>query len=217
MLTGETWFFLPTVKNYRSAHQLACRQSLLVLSSDGRAKARVARAGWPEHGWPASTPAPTTTLCDKKGPKWPRERVLCSEDLRSWWDGGEEVTYWWTGKCGASFPRKTWLPKHRYAWGALLAWILIFFFSIFFLLFYEYNCLCFPNTTFPAPPTPASHPPSFLILLQTLICSFSICDGRQAVNKSYFVGFFFGSCRPLPSPLLGLGMNTQSQGFPFPS
>ena len=32
------------VKNYRSASLLACKQSLLVLSSNGRVKARVARA-----------------------------------------------------------------------------------------------------------------------------------------------------------------------------
>ena len=36
------------VKNYRSANLLEYKQSLLVLSSNATAKAREARAGWPE-------------------------------------------------------------------------------------------------------------------------------------------------------------------------
>ena len=40
-------------KNYRPASLLACRQTILVLSSNGKAKARAARAGWPEAGWSA--------------------------------------------------------------------------------------------------------------------------------------------------------------------
>ena len=43
-------------------------------------------APWPEAGWPG---APHVA---RKGHE-PRELVLCSEDLYSWWDGGEGVTY----------------------------------------------------------------------------------------------------------------------------
>ena len=71
------------VKNYRSSSPLACEQSLLVLSSNGKATARVARAGWPEAGCPG---APHVA-------RGPRKQVLCAEDLHSWWGGGEEVTY----------------------------------------------------------------------------------------------------------------------------
>ena len=47
----------------------------------------------------------------------------------------------------------------------------------------------------------------YLLILHT--------DGRQAVNQNCFMGFFFGHCRPILFPFPGLGMNTQSQGFPF--
>ena len=57
-----------TVKNYRSASPLACRQSLLVLSSNGRAKARVTRARvastWVVRGGLARGP-----LCGKRDKK----------------------------------------------------------------------------------------------------------------------------------------------------
>ena len=53
--------------------------------------------------------------CGKRARR-PRERVLCSEDLYSWWGGVEKVTYWLKGKGGTSFPGETWLPKCRYGW-----------------------------------------------------------------------------------------------------
>ena len=56
-----------------------------------------------------------------------RQRVLCSEDLYSWWDGSEGVTYWLIGKSGVSFcPRRCDYPNIGMSWG-LLAWILFFF------------------------------------------------------------------------------------------
>ena len=41
---------IDSVKNYRTASLLVCKQSLLVLITNGKAKTRVAKAGWPEQG-----------------------------------------------------------------------------------------------------------------------------------------------------------------------
>ena len=74
-VTRETLVLLAdTVQNYRSASLLACKQSLLVLSSNGRAKAQVTR-GWIVRCWVAKG-----TPCVAKRAKR-RELVLCSEDL----------------------------------------------------------------------------------------------------------------------------------------
>ena len=78
------------VKNYRSASLLACKQSLLV---SGRAKARVASTqvarSWVARGMVARGPHHVTREPQAKR----RAGVLCSEDLHSWWDGGEGVTF----------------------------------------------------------------------------------------------------------------------------
>ena len=59
-ITGETprnsVLLTDAVKNYISASLLACKQCLLMLSSNGKAKGRVARVGvakaeWPEARW----------------------------------------------------------------------------------------------------------------------------------------------------------------------
>ena len=71
------------VKNYRAARLLACRQSVLLLSSNGRAKARVERAWWPEAYWPR---APHVA----KGPRESESFVL---GTYSGPDGGEGGTY----------------------------------------------------------------------------------------------------------------------------
>ena len=102
------------VRNYRSASLLACKQSLLV---NGRAKARVCRAtmakarvvkglggtqmarswvntkGRAEVWWPGPPPMPN--LCGKRASAKRRDQaqVLCSEDLNSWQNGGEGVTF----------------------------------------------------------------------------------------------------------------------------
>ena len=49
------------------------------------------------------------------------------------------------------------------------------------------------------------------------ICSFCIGEGRQAVNQSCLWALSLGTVSPFPFSFPGLGMNTQSQGFPFTS
>ena len=71
-VTWKLSFFADSVKNYRSASLLACRQSLLVLSSNGRAKARVARA------WVASTQMARGQVPRYPSPMW-QERSTSQE------------------------------------------------------------------------------------------------------------------------------------------
>ena len=117
------------VKNYRSASLLMCKQSLLVLSSSGRAKARVARAGWPEaespvprwleRRWPgapwpeAKWPGHPLPLCGKKRQEKKASSLFCGLTQLARW--GQGVAYWVIRRSGASFPpAETWLPKHTY-------------------------------------------------------------------------------------------------------
>ena len=116
-----------TVKNYRSVSLLSCKQSLLVLSSNRKVKARVARAGggkvgWPQVGWLAPRVGARGQVA--RGPhvakraKKAKRRVLCFEGLYNWWDRGEGVTYWLTGKSGASLPPRTHDYPYKYVWGS---------------------------------------------------------------------------------------------------
>ena len=116
IVTRETQI-LPagTVKNYKSASLLACKQSLLV---NGRAKAKAAKGLGGQHpsskrlcgqkgvardlvarGTPArdqvtrALPPPTPTLCGSQEPREETKKVLCSEDFYNWWGGSEEVTF----------------------------------------------------------------------------------------------------------------------------
>ena len=58
-ITGETprnsVLLTDTVKNYRPVSLLPCKQSLLLLSSNrkGKAKVAMAKVGWQKAGWPA--------------------------------------------------------------------------------------------------------------------------------------------------------------------
>ena len=52
------------------------------------------KQGWQEQGGQRlGDPGGQWTPCGKKGPRETREQFLCSEDLFSRWDGGEEVTH----------------------------------------------------------------------------------------------------------------------------
>ena len=49
------------------------------------------------------------------------------------------------------------------------------------------------------------------------ICSFCTYDRKQAVNQNCLWALPLATVDPSFFPLPGLGMNTQSQGFPFPA
>ena len=82
------------VENYRSASLLACKQTLLLLSSNRKAKARVAR-GPVTNTWMARAQVSSKEVARgppvwQESPKAKRrgqETVLCSEDVYNWWGG----------------------------------------------------------------------------------------------------------------------------------
>ena len=151
-------------KHQRSASLLADKRSLLVLSSNRKAKARGAKSGWPGQGGqspggakgrpegppgPARGPVARSPLCGKKSQE--RESFVLRTDTVGETRIRELPFDWWVKWCQLS-PRETGLPKHSYVWGSVS-----------------------PNS----------------YLAPESICAFCICDGRQAFNQSCFMGFFF--------------------------
>ena len=55
-----------------------------------------------------------------------------------------------------------------------------------------------------------------LIFLQTPFVHFLYVTGGRQLHQVVLRAFPLGTVDLLPFPLLGLGRNTQSQGFPFP-
>ena len=122
------------VKNYRSVSLLACKQSLLVLNSNGKAKARVAR-GQVTSTWVARSQLARFPLSPvwQKEPRGPRVKQSESFILRTYKVGRvgvKKLYFHWPVKVVPAFPPgEIWLPKHRY--GGLLELILILLHTLF--------------------------------------------------------------------------------------
>ena len=141
MSVGETWFFLLMyVKSYRAAILLACDQFIggpfpwkrmdlarqrgerqNFKAKQGDKSESCGRPGWQAPGslrLGGQRPSGPVAQEPRAAPRAPwapeREQVLCSEDLYTWWDRRKKITYWWIGKCGASFRAGMWLSKLRY-------------------------------------------------------------------------------------------------------
>ena len=72
------------VKNYRSASLLARKQGLLAVRSHGSCRGGGERCRFR---------AGQAKGSKGQGQGWPEPQVLCPEDVYSWRDRGEEVTY----------------------------------------------------------------------------------------------------------------------------